>query len=139
MYNHATTVLWISASYIVFKIINTINTSRYHARRATKLGCKPAPLKANAWPLGIDQIWQLRQADKKNEVPTEVLKIVRKAGSPTFEMRIMGDSTIQTTDPRNVQAILATQFEDFDLGDRRNNCLIPLLGAGIFTADGELW
>lgn len=138
MHSLATTTLCLLGSYILFEIINRINTSRYHARRARELGCKPAPMKVNKLPFGIDQIWQLTQADKRNEVPTEVLKILRKAGPPSIAMHVLNRSIV-TTDPRNIQAILATQFEDFDLGKGRNAQFFPLLGDGIFTADGELW
>ena len=37
------------------------------------------------------------------------------------------------------QAILATQFRDFELGTRRKNAFVPLLGHGIFTTDGDRW
>lgn len=41
---------------------------------------------------------------------------------------------MQTCDPKNVQAILATQFNDFDLGDRKE-----AFGQGIFASDGRVW
>jgi cytochrome P450 len=44
-----------------------------------------------------------------------------------------------TIEPKNVQAILATKFKDFDLGHYRNKALRPLLGQGIFASDGEVW
>lgn len=44
-----------------------------------------------------------------------------------------------TTDPENIKAILATQFEDFELGPMRRGNFFPMLGNGIFTADGEGW
>ncbi|KAJ5266785.1 n-alkane-inducible cytochrome P450 [Penicillium angulare] len=50
----------------------------------------------------------------------------------------MGRSMIETIDPVNIQAVLAHQFEDFDLGSR-NDCMRPLLGEGIFASDGPVW
>ena len=41
--------------------------------------------------------------------------------------------TILTIDPRNVQAVLSTNFKDFQLGDPRRQSFFPLLGNGIFT------
>ncbi|TGO92552.1 hypothetical protein BPOR_0001g00370 [Botrytis porri] len=48
-------------------------------------------------------------------------------------------SLISTSDPENIQAILATNFTDFELGPSRSQNMFELLGHGIFTADGEAW
>ncbi|RXW11241.1 hypothetical protein EST38_g14614, partial [Candolleomyces aberdarensis] len=37
------------------------------------------------------------------------------------------------------RAVLATQFEDFEKGPEQRRWLAPLLGTGVFAADGELW
>jgi cytochrome P450 len=42
-------------------------------------------------------------------------------------------------EPKNIQALLATNFKDFVLGERRNKQLGVLLGTSIFTSDGEFW
>lgn len=52
---------------------------------------------------------------------------------------LLGKTAFFTTEPRNIQAILATQFKDFGLGDARNNNFFPLLGHGIFASDGKQW
>ena len=41
--------------------------------------------------------------------------------------------TLLTIDPKNVQAVLSTNFKDFQLGDPRRQSFFPLLGNGIFT------
>ncbi|KAJ5569876.1 uncharacterized protein N7459_009306 [Penicillium hispanicum] len=41
-------------------------------------------------------------------------------------------------DPRNIEAVLSTQFSDFGLG-LRPPTFDPLLGSGIFTQDGKHW
>lgn len=55
----------------------------------------------------------------------------------TFKMRL-GRTLVQTIEPKNVQAILAHKFKDFELGSR-NDALRPLLGEGIFASDGTVW
>ncbi|KAJ4400062.1 hypothetical protein N0V91_008943 [Didymella pomorum] len=57
----------------------------------------------------------------------------------TYETKILGDQVIFTSDPKNIQAMLATQFKDFELGQVRRGSFAPLLGHGIFSADGEQW
>lgn len=46
---------------------------------------------------------------------------------------------ITTSDPENIQAILATKFHDFDLGPYRKEMFFEMLGNGIFTAEGKEW
>lgn len=41
-------------------------------------------------------------------------------------------------DPENVKAMLATQFKDFGISSRAHH-MIPVIGSGIFTQDGENW
>ncbi|KAJ5549648.1 n-alkane-inducible cytochrome P450 [Penicillium frequentans] len=50
----------------------------------------------------------------------------------------LGRTLVQTIEPKNVQAILAHKFKDFELGSR-NDALRPLLGEGIFASDGTVW
>jgi cytochrome P450 len=57
----------------------------------------------------------------------------------TFAFRQLGSLGILTNDPINVKAILSGQFQDFGVGKRRADAFEPLIGHGIFTADGESW
>ena len=52
---------------------------------------------------------------------------------------MLGSNFYQTFEPKNIQALLATQFSDFALGDVRRQAFYPMLGNGIFTADGKAW
>lgn len=62
-------------------------------------------------------------------------------GRPTTTgyFRVFGEGGFFTIEPQNIKAILATQFKDFGLGDRRNGNFAPLLGRGIFSSDGDEW
>ncbi len=57
----------------------------------------------------------------------------------THKTYLAGRQAIMTADPKNVQAILAIKFKDFDLGNVRNKAFQPLLGQGIFASDGHIW
>ncbi|KAJ5594074.1 n-alkane-inducible cytochrome P450 [Penicillium hispanicum] len=61
------------------------------------------------------------------------------AHGATFKAKTAGQTTIFTIEPKNVQAVLAIKFKDFDLGDNRNTSFRPLLGHGIFSTDGSKW
>ena len=58
----------------------------------------------------------------------------------TYKKRVFdGDMILGTADPRNLQAILATQFKDFETGKRRRSQFYPILGKSIFSSDGAFW
>ncbi|KAI4244140.1 MAG: hypothetical protein L6R40_003124 [Gallowayella cf. fulva] len=57
----------------------------------------------------------------------------------TFKSNSLGANAIYTIDPDNVKTVLAGKFEDYRLGQRREDAFVPLIGHGIFTADGEGW
>lgn len=59
---------------------------------------------------------------------------------PTLSRSMPGGTTqLETIEPANVQAILATKFEDWEIGERRHRCFRPVQGRNIFTCDGHAW
>ena len=60
-------------------------------------------------------------------------------GRYTYSSILSGVRVIQTCEPENIKAILATQFKDFNLPDSRKDSLGPMFGHGIFTTDGKEW
>jgi cytochrome P450 len=46
---------------------------------------------------------------------------------------------ISTIEPEIVKTILSTKFQDFHLGHRRREVLLPIFGHGIFSNDGPAW
>lgn len=64
--------------------------------------------------------------------------------TPYFDMagtcciHMFGLTGYFTTDPRNIEAILITKFEDYCLGSRPL-ANYPLFGEGIFSQDGPAW
>lgn len=58
--------------------------------------------------------------------------------TPTCSGVIMGQRMVTTNEPENVKSILATNFKHYGVG-RRKDAFGPLLGTGIFTADGIHW
>lgn len=57
----------------------------------------------------------------------------------TFSLETLGRSTIWTTEPENIQAILSTQFSDFEQSSARINAFRPYTGDGIFSSNGMTW
>lgn len=57
----------------------------------------------------------------------------------TFESYMLRRKVIHTAEPANLQAILAKDAKSYSIGKRRRNAFRPLLGHGIFAADGAQW
>jgi hypothetical protein len=129
--------LWAGVSFVLYKIISSIILSRRHAAIARQLGCQPAHPAKQAWydPLGIANVTKLLKADKEYTFPQYLKGCVDAACEENGKVlsTFMGGESIFTIEPRNVQAILATQFKDFGLGERRNGNFSPLLGHGIVS------
>ena len=60
-------------------------------------------------------------------------------GATTFTAQLPGQQFIQTAEPENIKAMLATQFKDFELPAIRKGAFAPIFGHGIFTTDGLEW
>ncbi|CAL9237048.1 unnamed protein product [Arabidopsis halleri] len=58
---------------------------------------------------------------------------------PTYRFLSPGQSEILTADPRNVEHILKTRFDNYSKGPVGRENLADLLGHGIFAVDGEKW
>ncbi|KAJ7926709.1 cytochrome P450 [Mycena leptocephala] len=57
----------------------------------------------------------------------------------TFSLRFLFQARIITAEPENIKAVLATGFNAFEKGADFRAIVEPLLGTGVFAADGDLW
>jgi cytochrome P450 len=141
--------LWAAASYVVYMVVASFITQRRRVAEAARLGCQEPPTIPTKYPFGIDRVMEAFKADKA-QLFTEMLagrfallsqgRTKEQGPCTTFQYTILGTHGVFTIDPKNVQAILATQFQDFSLGDSRRGNFAPLLGGnGIFVADGKMW
>jgi cytochrome P450 len=109
-------------------------------RRAANLGCKAAYVRPYRWPLGLDILKRYIDASNNSVLQNDDLALFEELGCrPTWYQNVLGTWHYYTTDPKNIQAILATQFKDFELGPLRRGVLGPIVGNGIFTHDGHDW
>ena len=119
----------------------TIGTSR--RRMIAKQECKPID-KTDEWGFLNDSIFGWRSvteraaAARSHKLLSWAQKRHRRYGN-TLTTRYLTTDLISTIEPENVKAILATNFEDWALPDRRKNAFDPLMGSGIFTTDGPAW
>ena len=125
-----------AGAYIVYLTVRILVSRMAHAMRARKFGCKPASYKGLT---GIRTILDLLDAKKNFVVPQTIEKNFESVKGETFSWAFVDNRILCTSDPLNVQAMLAKQFEDFEIGQMRRSNFWPMLGGGIFTADGKFW
>ena len=94
---------------------------------------------------GHKNLQMLMKADKDQLFPDLLIKRERVMSElhgrevSTFKNYILFQHVYFTSDPKNIQAMLATQFNDFGFGPARIGNMGATLGSGIFTQDGKPW
>ncbi|KAH8691155.1 cytochrome P450 [Talaromyces proteolyticus] len=127
------------AALALILVLRALYNHLYHRFNARRLNCATPHTKVNKWPLGIDHIRRLNDADKRDLICDEFLAMYAEEGVASFQHWLFGKRNLFTAEPRNVQAVLATQFNDFEIPISRQNNFWPMLGQGIFTANGPVW
>ncbi|GME52339.1 Cytochrome p450 family protein [Neofusicoccum parvum] len=137
--------VWAVIALFIFKAISYVVTKRRHSLKARELNCKPVPKYSPGDPFGMNNLRLILKADGEHRLPEHmrdrVYAVSEREGRfvTTFQDVVFGQTNIFTCEPRNVQAVLATQFRDFELGSARNGNFEPMLGHGIFASDGKQW
>ena len=74
-----------------------------------RYGCLPPPRLRNAWPWGIDRLVQIFQADASHRLMELFLFHFQDVGS-TLEQKFLGTPAYATIEPRNLEAMLSSNF-----------------------------
>ena len=109
-------------------------------RKTKALGCKPVPV-WRVWDLfGANMTWTMIKAMNENRMSEQLHTILKEVQEregrqlKTFQVAFPpGLLHFFTFDPRNVQAVLATQFKDFRIPVGRLAGFRQLLGQGIVS------
>lgn len=134
-----TFILGFAAAALVLHIIRMIVNSWQHSRNARRLGCGSVPMHPSKGPFGLYNLKQSLVAARENLVPelaenrVAVVSEQEDRYVTTFVLPNFGRKHLFTIDPKNIQALLATQFKDFELGSVRRGSIHPLLGTGIVS------
>ncbi|OOF96432.1 hypothetical protein ASPCADRAFT_47635 [Aspergillus carbonarius ITEM 5010] len=138
------TLVFVATATPVLYLVWVLLARWQHAQNARKWNCGAVP----SYPgdlLGVNTLKEALQLDKDRLLPMLTRRRIATMSArenrytTTFQFRQLGNDIISTAEPKNVQAVLATQFKDFELGQVRRNTMHWLLGSGIFTADGDHW
>jgi cytochrome P450 len=124
----------LTVSFVSIRVRRAIVRRRF----ALSHGCQPIAKSCNKFPLlGIDVMLENIRATREHRF-LELSRQRHALLGNTFESRQLLKPAILTVEPENIMAILALNFKDYGIGHRLQR-VGPLLGAGIFTHDGEHW
>lgn len=116
----------------VYKAISALITRSRHAATAKRLGCQPPPAEYHPDSLGIVNTIKVLRAYNRSRILEYfrgTFDLVSERANKTvltYDTWTLGDRVIWTCDPKNIQAMLATQFGDFELGQVRTGAFAPL-------------
>jgi hypothetical protein len=106
-----------AAACIIYLVVSQIIISRQNAANARKLGCKEPPIQRNRYPLGIDNLLRAIAADKAKLFPVDAIQRTIDNGAITYKYTLLGSTNYFTADEKNIQAMLATNFSDWDVSN----------------------
>ena len=111
-----------------------------YSRRRFKAahGCRE-PKRWNSGFYGIKEFRTVMSWARKKAHVEYVCGRFDTIGKKSMMASFLGTDALQTIEPENIKAMLATQFKDFELGKIRYNAFHAMLGDGIFTLDGKGW
>lgn len=136
----ASACIIIASSLLLFHILKLILTRRRFTRFAAAHNCALPATKHLILPFGAEQLLAFLtfKGDFLDQVTGRGFKRA-KAWTHAVSVPLQSAGKIITADPQNVQAVLATRFEDWEMGGNRRAHAAPLIGQGILTADGQAW
>ncbi|OAP59055.1 hypothetical protein AYL99_06353 [Fonsecaea erecta] len=105
-----------------------------------RVQCMPPPELPNKWPLGIDRICELWTSNAEGRLLSFLYSIAKdyEPRNMLSQYLLLGPRAFHVLEPRNLEAILSSNFIDYGLGVR-GEIFAPLLGRGIFTQEGAAW
>ena len=89
-------------------------------------------------PLGLAFILQMVRVYKEKRY-LDWWQTLAVENGYTFSYWLLGQRIYVTADPENVKTLFSSSFEIFEHGPTRQAAGRPLVGNGIFVADGESW
>jgi hypothetical protein len=135
-------LILLGGSYVLYTLLQRGITKYRHSKIIKANGCKPIPAYPHKDPVfGLDMFFENYKLFNTGGLLPKIQERYARinGGVNSFTQLLLGERVINTSEPENIKAILATQFKDFGLPPRRKAAFQPLLGHGIFTTDGKEW
>ncbi|KDQ49960.1 hypothetical protein JAAARDRAFT_611408 [Jaapia argillacea MUCL 33604] len=108
-------------------------------REAARMGARMAPVMNGKLPGNLDILMKFLNGSN-NDYPGEaLLEWMEHLNSNTFNLRLLWEDFIVTTEPEYIKTILSTDFHNYVKGERFQYAMESVLGSGVFNADGDMW
>lgn len=129
--------------FIIYRLLQSYTANRRFQQYAKQNGCAPPP-DINAGgrvPMNLDLMKSIFSvASTGADVLDEIfLPLMNRLGNTVAFYSRFQEPIIITTEPVNLQTMLATKFHDYNIGIIRKKAFGVALGSGIFTSDGAQW
>lgn len=115
---HLEIALVATGAYIIYLVVVHLVSSHRNAAKARELGCKEPPIQRNRYPLGIDNLLRAIAADKARIFPLDMIQRTVDVGAITYKYTLLGSTNFFTADEKNIQTMLATNFNDWDVSSK---------------------
>ncbi|KDQ55429.1 hypothetical protein JAAARDRAFT_37440 [Jaapia argillacea MUCL 33604] len=113
-------------------------TIRRDQRAAATLGAVIPPQVPHRWPGSVDILLKSLNNFKDGYPGDNMEPWINKLGH-MFNVRVLFENRIFTTEPEHIKAILATDFSNFEKGPVFRFQMESVLGMGVFNADVDMW
>ncbi|KAI1323340.1 cytochrome P450 [Xylariaceae sp. FL0255] len=133
-------VLLICAAYLSHLVGQRIREYQADQELGRQHDCRLPPELPKRWPLGIDRIKELWDSNADGRLLAFLCSIAKdyEPRNNLYQFLLIGPRAFHILHPRNVEALLSTNFKDYGFGCRPS-VFRPLLGNGIFTQEGAAW
>ena len=130
--------------YVIYRVHWELTIGASRRALIKKHGCEPIRRNPdyNYFPnnvIGYRTLLENLASLREHNFLERVQNRYRRHGNYTMVQRIIFTDMIQTIEPDNLKTVLALNFKDYSLGERRINAMLPFLGSGIFSTDGAAW
>lgn len=135
-----TTLALLAGLYILYRSLSSLLARRRFHAFAKQNGCEAPHDATGPFPYGWSGMRRMMNAKKTGEDILDDIIAADFGDRHTIKKTVIsGEELIFTRDPANLQAMLATQFSDFETGPMRHATFHPVLGKSIFSSDGARW
>jgi len=119
--------------YILYRIVKYAVRLHRCNMIIRKNGCKRIPSYPHRDPIfSLDLFFKNSKPSKTGKFLQRFEERYLSLNAWTFSQLLLGVEMINTAEPQNIKALLATQFREFELAGRRKAAFQPVFGHGIF-------
>ncbi|KAF8585564.1 cytochrome P450 [Ramaria rubella] len=130
-------IAYILATPTLFIVKDVINHLR-EEREIKQFGARRVPRVPTYLPAGIDGLVTVLKGFTHGYVGDGWGDWAESLG-PIYNLRVFKQDMIFTTEPAHIEAMLSTEFNNFEKGEPFRWYVQSVLGTGVFNSDSEMW